>query len=310
MTKFTYKPRGVESLTKRAEQRATQFDSPYREGVKLFKPVEGENAIRILPPTWDDAFHYGLDVYFHYSVGEEQQTYICPLKMNVGECPICLEAKTIKPKNKADEDLLKAMKPGKRVLVWVIDRNKEEDGPLLYPMPWTMDKDISAMSIDPRSGEILHVDDPENGFDIFFTKTGTGITTKYTGTRIDRRESPLHSNTAVANEWLEAVQAMPITEAFVVYDTATIEASFSGKPKAPAAATTATTRKRMIDDTTEHEAEAEILRTRVGGTAKMTRLTDVSEDTDTTEVEPDATEVTGRTKLASALSTSRIGRKS
>ena len=300
MAKFKYQERSREALQKRSEQRATKFDSPYKDGIQLYKAVDGENAIRILPPTWDNAEHYGMDVYYHYGIGEDQQTYICPAKMNEGDCPICIEAKTIKPKTKEDEELLRQLKPGKRVLVWVVDRNNEEAGPMLYPMPWTMDKDISAASIDSRTGEILHVDSPDNGFDIFFSKQGTGITTKYNGIRIDRRESPLHSDASVVGEWLEYISDNPINSIYQVYSFETIDRAFSGKVTAK-------------NDVASSHGNTPSDRKAFGDRMSMrsSLVPPTVEDEEETEEDSVVEEVvtTGRGKLAAGVSSLRSGKK-
>lgn len=303
MAKFKYQERTKEALQKRSEQRATKFDSPYKDGVQLYKAVDGENAIRILPPTWDNAEHYGIDVYFHYGIGEDQQTYICPSKMGEGDCPICIEAKTIKPKTKEDEELLKQLKPGKRVLVWIIDRNNEEAGPMLYPMPWTMDKDISAASIDSRTGEILHVDSPDSGFDIFFSKQGTGITTKYNGIRIDRRESPLHSDNSVVNEWLAFVSENPITSIYQVYSFDTIDRAFSGK---------VSTKNNVTEKLGNSPADRKAFGDRMSMRSTVAEVPETDEDTDEVEEDSEVVEEvvsTGRGKLAAGVSTLRSGKK-
>ena len=59
---FVYrgKNRSIESVTKASKAFANQFDR-YLEGedLHIFKPRDGENNIRILPPTWDDMDKWG-----------------------------------------------------------------------------------------------------------------------------------------------------------------------------------------------------------------------------------------------------------
>ena len=44
--RFTYTPRDPEIVKQRSNQRGGDFDSIYKEGIKLFKPREGKNTDR------------------------------------------------------------------------------------------------------------------------------------------------------------------------------------------------------------------------------------------------------------------------
>lgn len=227
---FVYHARSADAVKKRAEQRGGQYDSCYKDFVNVFTPGGGDHRIRILPPTWDTPEHYGMDVWYHSSVGADQQTYLCPTKMKVGECPICEEAKKTGKSTDKDEVLLRALKSYRRVVCWVIDRNDEAVGPLLYPMPWTMDRDVSSMSIDKESGEILQVDNHEDGYDIEFTKEGSGLKTQYTGIMIARRSTVLSSDQRTTDEWIQFVEDNPVPSTLRFYSYDYIKETFEGTP--------------------------------------------------------------------------------
>ena len=81
-------PRTKEQIDKRARQSGGLKDWFIPEEIKTFTPKEGGkgNIIRILPPAWDDADHYGYDIYAHFGVGGENSAYLCLKKMKNEKC--------------------------------------------------------------------------------------------------------------------------------------------------------------------------------------------------------------------------------
>src|SRR5512135_3474719 len=61
--------------------------------VKRYKPREGENCVRILPPRWKDKETWGnywsITTYVHYNVGPDGAAYMCLDKMKGKRCPVC-----------------------------------------------------------------------------------------------------------------------------------------------------------------------------------------------------------------------------
>ena len=187
---FVYHRRTPESLSKRASMGAKDLDSYVRDDIKLWRPNDNANRIRILPPTWSGPEHYGLDIHVHYGVGPDNQAYLCLDKMKESGCPVCAERDRARRAGE-DEAYIKDLEPTRRVLFYLVDRDNEREGVQAWAAPWTIDRDISKISSDRRTGEVLPIDDPEQGFDIEFDKTGKGIGTKYVGIAVARRESPL-----------------------------------------------------------------------------------------------------------------------
>jgi hypothetical protein len=172
--------RTVESITRRA--RATgAYDSYLDSDVPMFKPKEGENCIRILPLTWEDTEKWGddwaIDIFVHYSVGPDNGTYLCLDKMKGEACPVC-EAR----RETTEDEESKKLRPSQRRLAWIIDRNEESKGPQPWPMPIKkIAGDIQLRSKDKKTNTPLLVDDPEEGYDVIFTREGTTETTDYRG---------------------------------------------------------------------------------------------------------------------------------
>jgi len=224
---FQYKPRSDEDWEKRASQQGGGFQGYILDDFRLYQLKKGENAIRILPPTWDGATHYGFDVHTHFGVGPDKATVLCPYRMVNERCPIC-EARSLAEK-RGDDDLSKELRPSRRVLVWVIDRKDEDKGPVVWGMPWTLDRDITKVSRDRTTGKFYHIDSPEEGFDVYFDRDGEGIGTKYTGVVLARRP------TSVEPEWIEYVTAHSLPDTLLVRDYEEIQALFEGSKPAPKA---------------------------------------------------------------------------
>lgn len=227
------KVRKYRELTKdevkaRTSKSQGMFDPILKEIVTTFTPAEGHNRIRILPPTWDDFNHWGYQQFVHYDVGPDSQSYLCPLKMGIGPCPICDERKSV---GKSDEAYSRTLSPNQRIALWVIDRNEEEAGPKLWSMARTIDVDLGYRSVDKQTGDLLPLYNIDKGYDIEFTREGTGVKTRYTGIEITRHSLPLHDDPDTVDEWLDYVEENPIPSVFVFYDYEHIEGVFSGKPK-------------------------------------------------------------------------------
>lgn len=226
--KYRGRERTVEEVVRRSKQAGSNFDSYLLSEVQLFKPKEGENTVRIMPPTWEDVEKYGtgweLGVYVHYGIGPDEGAYLCLDKMKGEDCPVCAARR-----DAADEEEEKAFRPSYRPLCWVIDRDNEKAGPMIWSMPVTMFKDINARSVDKKGGTPILIDDPEEGFDLVFNREGSGLKTKYTGIEVVREASPLHDNEKQQNRWLDYITEHPLPDVLNFYDADHIEKVLFGR---------------------------------------------------------------------------------
>lgn len=219
---FVYHKRSADDVKKRAEHGGgSDFDVYFNRDIKMYKPKDGDNTIRILPPTWEGAEHYGLDVFVHYGVGPDRQTYLCLHKMKGEPCPICEERQ--RAQRSGDEEYAKELEPKRRVVVYLIDRDAEKEGVQAYAMPQGTDQDIVKISVDKRTGEVFGIDNPDEGFDVMFERTGTGIKTRYEGIQLARRESSLGND-----DWLQFAVDNPIPDQLVYYSYDRIAQEFGG----------------------------------------------------------------------------------
>lgn len=211
-TSFVYKARDPSTAKARSEQTGGRFDSPWKNGIDIWKAKEGDNLIRILPPTWDEHDHFGFDVWVHGYVGADNSTYICLAKQQGEHCPICEAAKEAKAAGEADE--AKALYPQKKVCCWIIDRDDKKLNPQLWPMSWTMDRDVAALTFSKRSGKVLLIDHPEEGFDLTVKRQGQGLKTRYFGLQLDRDCSPIADDQEDQDRIIEYIEENPIPTVF------------------------------------------------------------------------------------------------
>jgi hypothetical protein len=225
---FVYKKRDPAVIEKRATQSGGEFEGFISDEFKTFRPADGDNFIRILPPTWEDPEHFGIDIWAHFQVGPKNASVLCLSKMKNKKCPIC-EA-MLKADRASDEELKKELMPRHQVAVWMVDRKNPEKGPLIYTMPWTTERDIAKVSVDKQTKEVYAIDDPEEGYDISFDRTGKGINTRYAGFQLTRKP------TSIEQDWLDWVVEFPLDGCFVWRDYEEIKALFEGEDGAEAEA--------------------------------------------------------------------------
>ena len=220
--KLTYTRRTYESTKKRAEQSGGLRDQYLKDHVPMWKPADGENCIRILPPTWEDPQHYGIDVFVHYGIGPDNSAFLDLNRMKGEPDPIS-EAYD-RAVAEGDEDYAKSLRSVKRVLVYLIDRDKPKDGPQMWAMPWTVDKDINTQSIDSRTREILYIDEPDEGYDVFINREGQGERTKYS-VKIARNPSAVE----LEDSWIELLEQNPLPDCLNFFEYDHIKKVFTGK---------------------------------------------------------------------------------
>lgn len=218
---FTYRARSPEQTRQRSEKGANDYDRIVSEGIKNWKPNDGLNRIRILPPTWPDAEHYGYDIYVHYSVGADRGQYLCLHRM-LGK-PDPIEEERQRARRDGDEQYAKDLDAKRRVGVYLIDRDHEREGVQFWAMPWTLDRDIVKVSMDRSTGEVLPIDHPEEGFDVEFEKKGSKDRTEYLGVAIARRSTPLGKSS-----WLDFAVENPIPDQLQYFDYEHIAKAFGG----------------------------------------------------------------------------------
>ena len=230
MAGFRYQQRTDEDMDRRASGAGdgSTFEGFIMSEFRLYKPHSGDNYIRILPPTFEDPKHYGIDVWVHYGIGPDEASVICPKKMLNKPCPCC-EARIVADK-RGDTDLADDLKPTRRVLIWLLDMKEadRERKPILWPMGGSTDTDISKHAKDRETGKYRAVDHPDDGFNLSFDRTGEKLRTKYTGFQFNSKPS------SVPDEALDYVMDHPLPTTLRWRDYDQIAGLFDGAVRARA----------------------------------------------------------------------------
>ena len=237
MGKFVYQDRDDELLKKRMETGGFSGGGVFLQGFNLYKPkvpttkdARTTNKVRILPPTWDNAQHYGYEVWVHYNIGDDKNksAFICNKRMGRGECPICEQIEL----HKSDKEYVDKIKAVRKVVVWLIDREEEAVGPKLWALSVTLDRKLAFQANDEDSGRVLKIDHPEKGYDVTFdTVKGAkeGIAFTYDGEKIGRQDKPIFADVDKMKTVLEFISEHPVTETLNFKDYDFIKGVFEGR---------------------------------------------------------------------------------
>jgi len=225
---FKYQKRSKDTLKERANMKGGNYDTYIKPKFKQWKPKDGKNVIRILPPTWEKAKHYGLDIFVNFNIGADNQSYLSLSKHGKGADPLA-EARRDAQKE-GDKDLAKALNPSQRILYWIIDRMDEDEGPLLWAAPFTFDKSLSNLCIDEDTKDVIFIDGPSDGRDVRFYKEGTGLLTKYDPSKMKvLKPSNIHEDEGLEAEWLDFIAENQLPDVLNFYDYDHIAATFGGQ---------------------------------------------------------------------------------
>jgi len=189
MKKFTKEERrnalmkGFANRDKRGGVRFTVDESELTKlGVKKFENKSGGTSyITIIPRT--DAPEYYQEIFVHYNVGVNKDAYLCPNRMYGESCPVCEFGRKLHDEGEPVE-VTKEYFPRKHAVMWVVDSEDKHaisDGVQLFVAPKTIFDAIADLSTDGRTGATIDISDPEERITFAFRKTGTGLTTKYSG---------------------------------------------------------------------------------------------------------------------------------
>jgi hypothetical protein len=191
-------------LLKRTEEQnqrkdAGQFGTIFkRTDLPIFSVENGKHKIDIIPylagkndpqiekgePT------YLLDIWVHRSIGPGGDPYVCLAKTYKRDCPICEYRKEYE--GELSEEQMDNLKPRRRTIYNVVERTTEETrkkGVQVWDVAhFFMEKNILPQAENPDTGGVLAFSDPEDGYTIFFKKSGSKDTTKYEGHKLLPRD--------------------------------------------------------------------------------------------------------------------------
>jgi hypothetical protein len=211
---FKYVRSTAASVNDLLSRQQSRFDSTI-EGARFFFPKNGEHVVRILP--WHDHEHWAMTpVWEHRFVGVHNSNYLCLQLMQQKRCPICEEERAIKQR---DPEAAKKIAAKLRYYLYILERrglNSEE------PQVWNIwDKLHRSILLQTKSsrGDIIEPADPDNGFDMVFVKSGSGMHADYDGFKFDQQPCPIFTDPKKQQRTLEFLVAHPL-DSLLVYKTA------------------------------------------------------------------------------------------
>lgn len=178
MAKKVKKAKGlnINAVKKKAESLPSPGES---SDITWWKPEEGKNKIRILPPADEALLAEGIfykEAWYHYSVGPDNRALLCPKKMEGDDCFIC--EYIAKQKKKDNQDAVSDILPRARIFYNVFDKSDVEPNVKIYGSGIKIFKELIGYITDEDEdwGDITSLTE---GRDINIEREGTGINTTY-----------------------------------------------------------------------------------------------------------------------------------
>ena len=165
--------------------------------IKLYRAKQGDNFLRVLPPH-DPEQYFGYEYYAHRNIGINNNTFMCPQRMQGTACPVC----ELYQKKKASglfegDDGYKALRSllstPRRWLFFVIDTSSDTTtamGTWLWDAPNSLNDEILTLSKNPRTGEFIDISSIDDPRDFHFCRSGERLRTKYSGSSIESGAEP------------------------------------------------------------------------------------------------------------------------
>jgi hypothetical protein len=189
-----------------ADEEAKQLNTS-----SYFKLTVGNNDLRFLPPKVGQRSPF-VTVSQHYVKppgADRAVVFACPRIMAKQHCLVCAHAQRLsESRNVSDQKAAKELWPSHRTFCNIIDRKNADAGPQQLAVGKTIHKWLTSQRNGGQTGggggafgvDFTH---PITGRDIRITRVGTGKDdTEYT-CQMAIKETPLHQDAAVMNEWIE-----------------------------------------------------------------------------------------------------------
>ena len=187
-----WKTASSEEREKAAKGRTQKGAQYINTDLAQFTPIDGSNCVRIVPPLADDAMAtlWGIDVWTYYLAGKG---FLSPTTFDPRAQNIVLEAyKRVKAD---DPEEAKRLQLGgtRKTILFILDfgdGGKEPELKVWSAPPGLVDEFIRVAK-NRRTGKLVALEDPEEGYCIFFDRIGVGKKTEYKGVTLDKEPYPL-----------------------------------------------------------------------------------------------------------------------
>jgi hypothetical protein len=173
----------------KAQKHLDKLNASMDTNYSWWKPEQGDNVIRILPPASEDADFPYEEVFLHYGIDD------VPITCLGSKCPICA---FIKQSGKSKQ--FKQIRKARRLFFQIIDRDMEVPEPMIWSAGSGFLQYFLPVFLDVDEYE--DVTDYEDGTDFVISRKGTGLKTKY-NYRIKRNPSAVSEDKEELAEIME-----------------------------------------------------------------------------------------------------------
>jgi hypothetical protein len=210
----------IKNKRKAAQEEAERARAQYFN----FKP--GRNTVRIMPP-WEGSDDFSRECGRHWMPTSDGKRvpYYCPKECAGAPCPICEKISAMFKAGVDDttKEQLKSISSSGRYLVNLVDKNDEAKGVQIAELPKTVINVIWGIMVDEDLG-VGDVTHPDNGFDLYIDKTGTGLGTRY---EVYAKKVP----SAINKSWLAGIVNLDTLIKLESYEN--LKLVWEGKPLEP-----------------------------------------------------------------------------
>ena len=167
-----------------------------------WKPRDGRNHLRIMPPWAADVKKFWYEWFLHWQVGARNAVTPCLLKHGGDRCAVCEENARA-----PDSELAKTMKRENRAWINIVDLENTHNGVQYCGVGVTFMRGILSWENNPDYGDITH---PEQGFDLWVEKF---TSSPWYTVQAAREPTPLADMT-----WLEELKDLSQIFSLYTYD--------------------------------------------------------------------------------------------
>jgi len=175
--------KALQKRIKKGQQRNISTSSIIKsEGVKLWRPKDGQHIIDIIPykagsndpltPKGEET--YTFEFFVHRNVGPNNSMIICPAATWNKPCPVCEHRQKLRESGVASDEWKKLFPRGRNLYnIICYDPGEEQKGIQIWESPsFYSEKNILAIANKPKRGggfTTVNFPDPEDGKSIGFT---------------------------------------------------------------------------------------------------------------------------------------------
>ena len=160
-----------------------------KSDLPIFVPKDGDNAVRILPTLEEDQYAQllGIELRVYFI---KNKFWVSPTAFN-GQKYDPLSYKYFQMRN-SEIKAAEKYRGQRRFVMHILDANDRKNPQLkIWPGPISLVEELVDLSRNPKTGDVIPIEDPNQGRLIYFNKSGTGAATRYSQLVIDDKSYPI-----------------------------------------------------------------------------------------------------------------------